>query len=94
MNAIQCNDDYNPRQHTSTTQGYKSWSHGMTNVSIPEVNMLKNSSTLTVSAPIHLSIKLAFISVNSSGETYFVDALRSWGETPEKLNQEIDPTGD
>ena len=32
----------NPRQ-TSMTQGYKSWSHSMTNVSIPEVNMLKNS---------------------------------------------------
>ena len=32
--------------------GYKSWSHGMTNVSIPEVNMLKNSSTLAVTATI------------------------------------------
>ena len=28
----------NPRRQTSTTQGYKSWSHSMTNVSIPEVN--------------------------------------------------------
>ena len=43
---------YNPRRQTSTTQGYKSWSHGMTNVSIQEVNMLKNSSTLAVSVTI------------------------------------------
>ena len=48
--------------------GYKSWSHGMTNVSIPEVNMLKDSTTLSVSVPIHLSIKLGFISVNRSGK--------------------------
>ena len=32
---------YSPKRQTSTTQGYKSWSQGMTNVSIPEVNMLK-----------------------------------------------------
>ena len=32
--------------------------------SIPEVNMLKNSSTLAVSVPINLSIKLGFVSVN------------------------------
>ena len=31
---------------------YKCWSHGMTKVSIPELNMLKNSSTLAVSVPI------------------------------------------
>ena len=36
----------------------------VTNVSIPEVNMLKNSSTLAVSVPINLSIKLGFVSVN------------------------------
>ena len=36
---------------------------------------LKNSSTLAVglSVPINLSIKLGFISVNSPGETFFVD---------------------
>ena len=45
----------------------------MTNVSIPEVNMLKNSSVLAVSAPINLSIKLGF--VNGPRETYFVNAL-------------------
>ena len=32
-------------------RGYRSWSHDMINVSIPEVNMLKNSSTLAVSVP-------------------------------------------
>ena len=64
----------NPRRQTSTTQGYKSWSHGMTNFSIPEVNMLKNSSALAVSVPINLSLKLDFISVNGPRETYFVDA--------------------
>ena len=31
----------NPRRQTSTAQRYKSWSHGMTNVLIPEVNVLK-----------------------------------------------------
>ena len=43
----------NSRRQTSTTQGYRSWSHGIVNVSIPEVNMLKNSSTLAVSVPIN-----------------------------------------
>ena len=38
--------------------GYKSWSHGMINVSIPEVHMLENSLTLAVYVPINLSIKL------------------------------------
>ena len=61
--------------------GYKSWSRGMTNVSIPEVNMLKNSSTLAVSVPINLSIKLGFVSVNDPRETYFVDAPRNCNET-------------
>ena len=37
--------------------GYKSWSHGMTNVSVPEV---KNSPTLAVSLTKNLSIKLGF----------------------------------
>ena len=48
----------------------------MTNVSIPEVNMLKNIPTLAVSVPINISIKLGFVSVNGSRETYFMDALR------------------
>ena len=48
----------------------------MTNVSIAEVNMLKNSSTLAVPVPINLSIKFGFISVNGPRETYFVDPLR------------------
>ena len=56
--------------------GYKSWSHGMTNVPVPEVNMLRNSSTLAVSVPINLSIKLGFVPVNGPRESYFVDALR------------------
>ena len=49
----------------------------MTNVSIPEVNMLKISSTLAVSVPINLFITLGFVSVNGPGEIYFVDALRT-----------------
>ena len=48
---------FSSRLQASTSQGYKSWSNDMTNVSIPEVNMLKNSSTLAVSVPINLSIK-------------------------------------
>ena len=38
--------------------GYKSWSHGMTNVSIPEANMLQNISSLAVSVPVDILIKL------------------------------------
>ena len=56
--------------------GYKSWSHNMTNVSIPEVTTLKNSLTLVVSVPINLFIKFGFVSVNGPRETYFVDELR------------------
>ena len=63
-----------PRWQTSTTQGYKSWSYSMTNVSTAELNMLKNSSTLAVSVPINLSIKLGFVSLNP-GKLTFVDAL-------------------
>ena len=55
--------------------GDKSWSHGMTNVSIPEVNMLKNSSTLAVSVSINLCIKLDSVFVKGLRETYFVFAL-------------------
>ena len=57
-------------------RGYKSWSHGMTNVSIPEVNMLKKNS-IPVSVPINLFSKLDFVCVNGLKETYFVDALRN-----------------
>ena len=46
VSEIVSQSSYNPRRQTSTTQGYKSWPHGMTNVSILEVNLLKNSSTL------------------------------------------------
>ena len=46
-------------------------------VSIPEANMLKNSSTLAVSVSINVSIKLWFVSVNGAKETYFVDVLRN-----------------
>ena len=56
---------------------HKSSSHGITNVSIPEVNMLKNSSVLAVSVSINHSIKLVFVSINGPRETYFVDALCS-----------------
>ena len=57
--------------------GYKSWSQGMANVSIPEVDLFKSSSTLAVSFAIKLYIKLGFVSVNGPRETYFVDALRT-----------------
>ena len=66
----------NPRRQTSTTQGYESCSRGMTNDLIPGVNVLRNSSTLAVSASINVSIKLCFVSVNGPRETYFVGALR------------------
>ena len=66
----------NLRRQISTTQEYKSWSYGKTKyVSIPEVNVLKNSSTLSVSVPINLSIKMSFLSINGPRENYFVDAL-------------------
>ena len=67
----------NSKRQTSTTKGYKNWSHGMINVSVPEVNVLGNSSTLAVSFSINLSIKLGFVSVNGKRETYFVDALHT-----------------
>ena len=38
---------------------------------------VENSLTLAVSAPVNHSIKLGFVSVNDSRETYFVDALRT-----------------
>ena len=60
-----------------TTQGYKSWSNVMTNVSVPEVNMLKNSSTLAVSVPIILSIKFGVLFIKGPRKTYFVDEQRS-----------------
>ena len=51
--------------------GYQIWSNGMTNLLIPEVNMLKNSSTLAVSVPMNLSIKLCFVSVKDPGKLTF-----------------------
>ena len=48
----------------------------MTNVSISEVTMLKNTLTLVVSVPRNLFNKFGFVSVNGRRETYFVDALR------------------
>ena len=65
---------FQPQAADFYDKGYKSSSHGMTNVSIPEVNMLKNSSTL-VSVPINISSKLDFVSVNDPRETYFVDEI-------------------
>ena len=49
----------------------------MTNVSISEVNMLKNISTHAASIPINLSFKFGFVSVNGPRESSFVDAPRS-----------------
>ena len=65
----------NSSRKISTTQRYKNWFHSMTNVSIPEVNLLKNN-TLALSVPINLSIEVGFVSVNCPRETYFVDELR------------------
>ena len=73
----ECHSVCNPRRQTPMTQDTNSWSHGITNVSLPEVNMLKNTSTLTISVPINLSIILGFVSVKGPRETYFVDALRN-----------------
>ena len=55
----------------SYNTGYKIWSHGMTDVSIPKAN----NSILAVSAPINISIILGLVSVNGPRETNFVDAL-------------------
>ena len=81
----------NPRRQTCTTQEYKSWSHGMTNASFSEMNMLRNSSKFATSVPINLSIKLGYVSVNSPRETYFVDALHTFTQcgtyTPGSYNQ-------
>ena len=55
--------------------GIQKLSHGMTNVPIPEVNMLKHRSILAVSAPINISIKLDYVFVNGTRETYFVDVF-------------------
>ena len=52
--------------------GYKNWSYGM-NVSILEVNMLINSSTLAIS--VLINVKLGFVSVNGPTEIYYLDAL-------------------
>ena len=64
------------REAEMSVTGYKSWSPGVTNVLIPEVNMLKSSSTFAVFVAISLSIELCFVSVNGPRETYFVDALQ------------------
>ena len=50
----------------------------MTNVSVLEVNMPKNISTLALSVLTNLYIKLDFVSVNGNRETYFVEALRRY----------------
>jgi hypothetical protein len=55
---------------------YRSWSHGMTNVSVPVANMLKKSWTLAVSVATNISMLLCFVSVHGPRETYFVDEPR------------------
>ena len=71
--------------------GYKNWSHDMTNVSLPEVDMMKNSSTLAVSVPINLSIKLVFVSVNKASAVMYSMSSREYDvagatSTPPSLN--------
>ena len=51
-------------------------SHAMTNVSIPEVNMLKKIANTCCIFSNKCFLKLGFVSVNSPRETYFVDAIR------------------
>ena len=60
---------------------YKTWSHRMTNISIPEMKILKNSSIFAVCVSTNLSIKLGFVSVNVTRETFFMDALRIYSST-------------
>ena len=50
---------YNPRRQISTTQGYKRWSHGMTNVTAVSVSIRLNIS-------IKLSDRLFGIVVSTS----------------------------
>ena len=45
--------------------------------------ILKNSSTLAVSVPVKISIKLGFVSVNCLRETYFVETLHTTVVTTE-----------
>ena len=45
-------------------KGHKSLFHSMTNVSIPEVSILKNNATFAVSFPINICIKLGSVSLN------------------------------
>ena len=52
--------------------GHRDTNVGTTNVSIPEVNMLKNSLTLVVSVPINNSNKLGFVTVNGPRETLWM----------------------
>ena len=47
-----CHSGSSPR-HRLLWQRIKSWSHGMTNDTVPEVYMLKNSLVLTVSVPVN-----------------------------------------
>ena len=70
----------NPRRQTSMTQDIKVGPTVWQNVSVPEVNMFKNSSTLAVSVPINLSTKLGFVSINGPRVTYFVDRLCNYYE--------------
>ena len=49
----------NPRLQISTTQGYNSCSHRITNVSIPEVDILKNSLTFVI--PVAGNLFITFI---------------------------------
>ena len=59
----------------------------MTHVSIPEVNMFKNSSTLAVYVPINLSITLALVSANGHRETYMPKHKSKRMETPLRFLQ-------
>ena len=49
----ECHSSFQSQAADLYDTGYRSWSHRLTDVSILEVNMLKNSSTLAISVPIN-----------------------------------------
>ena len=65
--------------------GHKSWSRSMTIVSIPDMNMLKNKLNTCCICSNKFFIKLGFVSVSGSKETYFMHTLSRWGDDVSKM---------
>ena len=59
--------------------------HGMTNVSIPEVNMLKYNSTFAIIVPRKVFIRMGFVPVNDPRVIYFMAVIRTLGIWRRKL---------